>query len=86
MDPNANIQEQRRIAVRITRDQYDADDVDRLVELVLALDKWLSAGGHVPYDWMRHTARSRAITEVGTGNTRPPAGISDGIPIPITGD
>lgn len=54
MDPVANINEQRQLARRIQdatdrSDRPDPDDVDRLVELVLALDEWRRAGGFDPY-------------------------------------
>lgn len=54
MDPNANLEEQRRIAEHLleTSDDPDASpDVYRLAELVLALDGWLSKGGFPPNAW-----------------------------------
>jgi hypothetical protein len=56
MDPNANIEEQARIAAAIV-EAHDAGqrpqqcDVDRLAELVLALDGWLRSGGFLPKAW-----------------------------------
>jgi hypothetical protein len=47
MDPNENLSEQRRIIARLN----EAGPIARLVELVEALDGWLSKGGFVPQDW-----------------------------------
>jgi hypothetical protein len=61
MDPNANLEEQRRIAIHII-EAIDAGqvpqeaDVDRLAELVLALDGWLRSGGFLPASWARRGA------------------------------
>lgn len=46
MDPDANMAEQREIAAAILIGQ--PADVERLAELVLALDKWLGNGGYPP--------------------------------------
>lgn len=59
MDPEANLNEQRRIADRLlTGDMVghvpDTDAV-RLAELVVSLDGWLSAGGFLPRDWADST-------------------------------
>lgn len=58
MDPHANIAEQRKLARRITlaadHGRPDADDVDRLAELVLALDEWRAKGGFDPYTAPRY--------------------------------
>ena len=66
MDPNACLEEMLRAAKRITengmeeaadkpeQDQTDADfigDADRLAELVLAMDGWLTKGGFLPARW-----------------------------------
>jgi hypothetical protein len=62
MDPNANLDEQRRIIARLQRGWTfhtehgvavpDAmDDLTRLADLVEALDDWLSAGGVLPQAW-----------------------------------
>lgn len=68
MDPNANLEEQRRIVARLlspepgVRDLCDpaftppppkADDVLRLAELVQALDEWIKGGGFLPKDWQK---------------------------------
>lgn len=56
MDPNANLREQLEIANRIV----DGDDLDveewdalrdRLAELVLALNDWITNGGFLPGAW-----------------------------------
>lgn len=60
MDPNANIEEQRKIAARIREIDsagdygYDANpEIEQaavdLAELVLALDEWRRKGGFDPY-------------------------------------
>lgn len=51
MDPNANLKEQRELAKKIL-EENNREDVDRLAELVLALDEWLSKGGFPPTDWV----------------------------------
>lgn len=60
MDPNANLKEQRELIERMQEIDDRAEPVlsheyyqaaARLVELVAALDQWLSAGGFLPDDW-----------------------------------
>lgn len=65
MDPNANLEEQRRIVARIftladseffgTRENRKllAQDAERLAELAEALDVWISRGGFLPAAWQR---------------------------------
>ena len=62
MDPNANLQEQLRIArfIQDRADQAVHDDdsalavsAARLAELVLALDEWQRKGGFSPYAGQR---------------------------------
>jgi hypothetical protein len=54
MDPNANLEELRRLAQSIVDGcEADADDCIRVAELVLALDGWLNAGGFLPKAWAR---------------------------------
>lgn len=57
MDPNENLREQRELAEKIIR-EIDAGmfdlletEVERLAELVLALDAWLLKGGVFPKAW-----------------------------------
>lgn len=57
MDPNANLEEQLRLAQRML-DVYDRHndngaDGARLAELVEALDAWLAKGGFLPERWQR---------------------------------
>jgi hypothetical protein len=48
LDPNATLKELR------DRIELDADfDVDRVADLFMALDGWLSGGGFLPRDWER---------------------------------
>lgn len=56
MDPDANLNEQRRLAEKLMRAidhsrPLDHHDVRLLVELVIALDEWISQGGFAPRDW-----------------------------------
>ncbi len=56
MDPNANLEEQRRLREKITRDLGVCNtvlprDIEKFVELVAALDEWISEGGFLPCDW-----------------------------------
>lgn len=52
MDPDANLEEQLRIAKRVLdADGCDAGDIVRLAELVDALDGWISKGGFLPKRW-----------------------------------
>ena len=56
MDPNANLEEQLRLAQRIQNDPSedgDAHAADRLAELVIALHDWLNRGGFLPDAWSR---------------------------------
>ena len=68
MDPNANLEEQRRLVQELlTCDHLEGDDfcedcrtchlcanaAARLAELALALDEWISKGGFLPRDWHR---------------------------------
>lgn len=64
MDPDANLEEQRRIQERLDRsrlDDYPSDtilelqnnDLNRLAQLAAALDEWLSRGGFLPKAWLR---------------------------------
>ena len=66
MDPNANLQEQRKLAARLL--ELPADELGnytpaeqseayfaglRLAELVEALDQWITKGGFLPDGWQR---------------------------------
>lgn len=56
MDPNANLEEQRRIVARLTDGEGPDDpgaDAYRLAELAQALDEWISGGGFLPDAWRR---------------------------------
>jgi hypothetical protein len=62
MDPSSNLEEQLELAGRLLDGigcheyedlaQYEAD-VDRLCELVVALDGWISKGGFLPKRWRK---------------------------------
>jgi len=51
MDPNANIEEQRKIYERCFSNKSEEGDLMRLSELVCALDAWMRAGGFPPNAW-----------------------------------
>ena len=58
MDPDANLEEQRRLASRLmfqVENDKPADpaDVLRLTELVVALDGWISDNGALPSAWRK---------------------------------
>ena len=58
MDPNANIEEQLRLASRIVWQQENegvSSDADayRLADLVIALNEWIREGGFMPVKWAR---------------------------------
>lgn len=61
MDPNANVEEQRRLAARLNDHAQTVAcactrcvaDAARLAELVVALDGWLCSGGFLPRTWER---------------------------------
>lgn len=58
MDPDANLIEMRSLATAAlsaidNEADLDADDVDRLASLVIALDEWMSHGGQLPTAWAR---------------------------------
>lgn len=57
MDPNANLEEQLRLASRVSECECEGDctgctkDGKRLAELVLALDERIRKGGFLPIVW-----------------------------------
>jgi hypothetical protein len=56
MDPNANLDQQLRLATQMIEDGesgmgIELIDADRLAELVLALDEWIMKGGALPSRW-----------------------------------
>ncbi len=55
MDPNANLNEQRRIRERILNGSAInvESDAIRLAELSEALDEWIKGGGFLPAAWKR---------------------------------
>lgn len=51
MDPNATLAELRAL---LGEDRvWDSDDIDRMAELIRALDGWMSSGGFLPKAWDR---------------------------------
>jgi hypothetical protein len=58
MDPNKTLREIRELdrkALRLERadKSLPPEDADRLMELVRALDEWLTKGGFLPTDWRK---------------------------------
>lgn len=58
MDPNACLEEIRRLATQqrdadVAENNLSPSSVYRLAELVLALDEWLARGGFLPRTWER---------------------------------
>jgi len=53
MDPNANLEEIRRILATRTeyKNRIKGLDANHLCDLIEALDGWLSRGGFPPKDW-----------------------------------
>lgn len=71
MDPTANLREQREIVQDILRtwddcsadgdltagqQEHVAGQANRLSELAIALDGWLTTGGFLPEQWRRNRA------------------------------
>lgn len=50
MDPDENLKQQIALCEKLSGEEH-GDDVDRLVELVLALHEWLTRGGFPPKAW-----------------------------------
>lgn len=57
MDPNANLQEQERIILRL-RTSTSRVGIGRLADLRQALREWLRGGGFAP-DWTQAPAAAR---------------------------
>lgn len=61
MDPNATLEEMRRVADGFADGDFEAEGGDtlkvakgeRLAELVQALDDWMTKGGFAPKDWQK---------------------------------
>jgi len=54
MDPNENLKEQLEVAHELLLSGSFDPTVQRLAELVLALDEWLKKGGYSPVRWVKH--------------------------------
>lgn len=55
MDPDATLEELREIA-RLNEEgrfEFDREPLERAVELIEALDEWISRGGALPAAWRR---------------------------------
>jgi hypothetical protein len=52
MDPDANLEEQLFLAKKIQNEQaVNENDLNRLTELVVALNEWIQKGGALPKKW-----------------------------------
>ena len=51
MDPDATLKEIRELLEIWKVEAFHAEEVERLAELVEALDEWLSKGGFLPKAW-----------------------------------
>ena len=51
MDPDACISEAIEIATSVVSGKYEEEQVQRLGELILAIDGWMSKGGFPPKRW-----------------------------------
>lgn len=61
MDPNATLEELRKLATKINDGECESDtdhfvSSNRLAELAIALDGWLSNQGFLPKAWERKEA------------------------------
>lgn len=61
MDPDTNLEEMRQIAKSLLNDKDESisdliDKSNRLAELVIAQDKWISNGGFLPKKWNKTNA------------------------------
>lgn len=63
MNPNANLDEVRRILERWREDEAWSADPDRLPELVEALDRWITKGGALPVHWRLAACRPATYCE-----------------------
>ena len=69
MDPDANLEAQRRISERFIAGSLSIEDANKLAELVLALDKWIKAGGFLPNSWKAQIMKAdRFILTLDLGN------------------
>jgi hypothetical protein len=58
MHPDTNLREQLFLASKILYEGEPLrEDVDRLAELVLALDEWIAKGGSLPKQWRKNDGK-----------------------------
>jgi hypothetical protein len=67
MDPNATLEELRKLVTKIHTDYQDTegngidqDDADQLASMVAALDRWISRGGFLPKAW-NHSNQKKGL-------------------------
>lgn len=64
MDPNANLEEMLKLAKRLLEEEDTRSivhDSNRLSELVLAMDEWMSRGGFPPKKWEKTVRAAEAL-------------------------
>lgn len=65
MDPDANLEEQLRLAQALLNSATDEVDVRtdawRLAELVIALDEWVRGKGFLPSRWQNTKVESKLL-------------------------
>lgn len=54
MDPNATLDEIRRLVPVIANGNGNEHDAMRLAELIDALDEWITRAGYLPAPWGTH--------------------------------
>ena len=53
MDPTANLKELRELYKSVLKDGSDNDTLNRMAELIEALDQWITNGGFLPNQWTK---------------------------------
>lgn len=83
MDPNACLDELLRLVAGFhdSEEELNPDDVERVAELLLALDGWLTGGGFLPARWRpaavpatAELVRELLARPVGSGSALPRKG------------
>lgn len=62
MNPNANLNEQLELAEYLACYTKHGSEAQRLAELVLEMNGWLTNGGFLPDQWKRHRSNVNITT------------------------